>query len=196
MPASAGRTISAPSSTPAASSSVVTTRMRRRASMAWAPGGSGLGGVPGEGDRGVVALVVVVRRRVERDAEAVAVLLAAGERAQAGDRLAERAHVGERARVLVDVVGVAAGRGVAAGPGAAVVEDDVQLAGERVGGVAVVRLAAGERERAAERAGVGDVDDAVGGVVAGAQARDREQRGVVGAVAHRQRARAEGVRRV
>src|SRR3954470_7751541 len=113
MPTSAGRTIRAPSPRPATSSSVVPTRMRRRASTAAiASGAAGSGGVPGDRGRGGVALIVVVGRGVQRDPEAVAVLVAARERTQAGDQVAAGAHLGERAGVLVHVIGVAArGRG-------------------------------------------------------------------------------------
>src|SRR3954447_12429836 len=108
MPNTAGTTIRTPRSRPAASSSVVPTRTTRRASMPQVPGspgaGCGLGRVPGERDGRAGGLIVVVRRPVQRHAELVAVLGAAGEAAEARDGVTRRAHLGERAGVLVDVV--------------------------------------------------------------------------------------------
>src|SRR5687767_2449869 len=124
--------------------------------------GSALGGGPGEGhDRGQ-ALVVVVRRRVDRDAELVAVLLATGEGAERD----VAAHRRDRARVLDRVAGVAGRR--AGGEVAAVLDDDVELGRELVRGVAVDDRAALELEGAGQRAAVLDVDLAGAGRVAGA----------------------------
>src|SRR5918997_5013249 len=93
QPMTAGSARIAPKSRPAATSSVDTTRALRRAIVrAPAP----LGGVPGELHLGRVALIRVAGRAVELDVELVAVLLAAGERAER-DR---GAHRGERAAVL------------------------------------------------------------------------------------------------
>src|SRR6187455_2229519 len=106
MPASAGRTIRAPRARPAATSSVESARMARRAIMAWAwARGCGLRRVPGERHRRGVALVVVVGRAVEAHAEAVAVRVAAREGAERGGRV----HARDGAAVRLDVVGVAAG---------------------------------------------------------------------------------------
>src|SRR4051812_37594382 len=112
--------MTAPRSRPAASSSVVPTRMTRRA-------GIGLGGVPGERDGRAVARVVVVGGLVEADAELVAVLGAGGEGAEGRDRVACRAHLAERPGVDGGVVAVAAGRRGAAGVGPAVRDRDVEL---------------------------------------------------------------------
>src|SRR3954453_10190320 len=128
MPTSAGRTIRDPRPRPATSSSVVPTRMRRRASTASIEGGGAeLGGVPGERGRRRIALIVVVGRGVERDPEAVTVLLAAREGTEAGDRVAAGAHLGERAGVLVHVIGVAAGGRGGAGERAAVLDGHIEL---------------------------------------------------------------------
>src|SRR3954468_24961376 len=116
--------------------------------------------VPGEGDGRAVALVAVVGALVEAGAELVAVLGARREAAEAGDGVAGRAHLRERAGVDGGVVAVAAGRRGGAGVHAAVGDGDVELGGERVRRVAVHGGAAGERERAGERAGVGDVHGA------------------------------------
>ena len=59
-----------------------------------------------------------------------------------------------------NVVAVAAGRGDRDRERAAVVDDDIELAGERVGRVGVGHRSTREREDAAEPAGVLDVDGA------------------------------------
>src|SRR3954447_18116797 len=95
----------------------------------------GLRRVPGERDRRGVALVGVPGGRVHVDVELVAVLLAAGEGAEA-DRARDG---GELSGVLDLVVAVAARRGRRAGERAAVDDLDVELARERVARVAVGR---------------------------------------------------------
>src|SRR3954451_23396806 len=99
MPSSAGAMSTAPKRRPVATASVENTRAARRAMME-------LGGVPGEHDRGVVALVGVPGRAVHVDAELIAVLLATGEVAEPDGAV----HRAERAGVLDRVAHVAARR--------------------------------------------------------------------------------------
>src|SRR5204863_8028295 len=105
--------------------------------------------VPLEASAGAVALVCVVRARVERGGELVAVLVARWVAAES----CCRAEPGERARVLDRVTSVTGGRRRAT-PEAAVLHDQVDLARQRGRNRVVVgQVGTRQRERAGQRAG-------------------------------------------
>src|SRR3954454_23056530 len=115
---------------PAARASALSARPVRRARVTVVMGSAVLGRVEVELGGRRVALVGVAGGLVERDVDLVAVLVAAEERAER-----DAAQVGQRSGVLRGRARAA--RGAGAAPGAAVGDDDVELARERVGRVGV-----------------------------------------------------------